>query len=124
MLVGSVLAWGAAVALLGGAVGRDVALGMAAPLVAVVATWVFVVRTHRRNPADVTGVMVQGFVGKMIFFGAYVVVVWTQAVPDPVPFIVSFTGSFLTLYLVEAVLLGRLFRAGPGIQVSPDTHGE
>ena len=118
MIAAAVAAWVVVVALYGSSVGRDVALGMAAPLGAVVVTWVVVVRTHRRRPADVTGVLVQGFVGKMIFFGAYVVAVWTLSAPDPVPFIVSFTGSFLALYLVEAVLFERLFRAGSDAPVS------
>jgi hypothetical protein len=113
MVAGVLAAWIAAVAVFGRAIGRDVAFGMAAPLAAVVVTWVLVVRAHRRGPAAVTSVMLQGFVGKMIFFGVYVVAVWTQARPEPVPFIASFTGSFLALYLVEAMLLGRLFRAGP-----------
>jgi hypothetical protein len=113
MLAGAAAAWLAAVAVFGLEVGRDVAFGMAAPLAAVVVTWVLVVRAHGRNPAAVTGVMVQGFVGKVIFFGVYVVAVWTKVRPEPVPFIASFTGSFLGLYLVEAILLGRLFRAGP-----------
>jgi len=113
MVAGSVAAWVVVVTLFGSAVGRDVALGMAGPLAAVVVTWVLVVRAHRRSASDVTRVMVQGFAGKMVFFGVYVVAVWKQAGPEPIPFIASFTGSFLTLYLVEAILLDRLFRAGP-----------
>jgi putative effector of murein hydrolase LrgA (UPF0299 family) len=113
MLAGSAAVWAVVLWVFGPAVARDVALGIAGPLVAVVVTWVLVVRTHRRSPADVTRVMVAGFAGKMIFFGVYVVAVWTEAAPDPIPFIASFTGSFLTLYGVEAILLDRLFRSGP-----------
>jgi len=113
MVAGTVVAWLGVVGVFGGAVARDAALGMAGPLVAVVVTWVLVVRAHRRSAADVTRVMVQGFAGKMVFFGVYVVAVWRQAGPDPIPFIASFTGSFLMLYLAEAILLDRLFRSGP-----------
>jgi len=113
MVAATLVAWLAVVAVFGLEVGRDVALGMAGPLVAVVVTWVLVERAHRRSASDVTRVMVQGFAGKMVFFGVYVVVVWKQVAPDPIPFIASFTGSFLTLYLVEAILLDRLFRSGP-----------
>jgi hypothetical protein len=112
MVAGSLAVWGIAFAVFGPVVARDVALGIAGPLVAVAATWILVVRAHRRNPAGVSQLMVAGFAGKMVFFGVYVVVVWTEAEPDPIPFIVSFTGSFLTLYGVEALLLDRLFRSG------------
>ncbi len=113
MLAGAVVVWAAALVLFGPAVGRDVALGIAGPFVAVAVTWVLVVGAHRRSPADVTRVMVAGFAGKMIFFGVYVVAVWKLAMPEAIPFIASFTGSFLTLYGVEAFLLDRLFRSGP-----------
>ena len=116
MLAASAAAWLAAVGVFGREVGRDVALGLAAPLAAVVVSWALLVRAHRRDPAGVTGVLLQGFVGKVIFFGVYVVAVWTQARPDPVPFIASFTGSFLALYLAEAILLRRLVGAGPRAQ--------
>jgi len=113
MLAGCLAVWAAVVAAFGTDVGRDVALGMSGPFVAVAVTWVLVVRAHRRNPAGVTGVLLTAFVGKMIFFGVLVVAIWTGARPEPIPFMVSFTGSFLTLYSVEAVLLGRLSRGGP-----------
>ena len=39
-----------------------------------VTTWVLAERTYRRDPARLTGVMMAAFVGKMVFFGAYVAV--------------------------------------------------
>jgi hypothetical protein len=49
----------------------------------------------------------------MVFFGVYVVGVWTLVRPERTAFIASFTGSFLVLYLAEAVLLQRLTGARP-----------
>ena len=60
-----------------------------------------------------TGVLMAGFAGKMVFFGVYVVGVWTLVRPERTAFIASFTGSFLVLYLAEAVLLQRLTGARP-----------
>ena len=71
MLAGAAAAWIAAMLLFGAAIGRDVALGMAAPLAAVTASWALVVRAHRRDPAAITGVMLQGFAGKVIFVENY-----------------------------------------------------
>ncbi|HUF48017.1 MAG TPA: hypothetical protein VMM93_09380 [Vicinamibacterales bacterium] len=112
MIVAALGVWGAAVVAFGPGVGWDVALGLAGPVVAVVASWVAIVRAHRQDPASVTGVLLRGFAGKMVFFGAYVVGVWLLAEPEPTAFIASFTGSFLGLYLAEAVLLQRLGGTG------------
>jgi hypothetical protein len=83
--------------------------GMAAPLTVAIVTWRMADQTYRRDPAALTGLMMTGFVGKMVFFGGYVAVV-TKILSQPaVPFAVSFTGSFIALHLIEALALRRLF---------------
>ena len=44
-----------------------------------------------------------------IIFGAYVVVILAVLRFRPVPFVASFTGYFIVLYLIEALYLKRLF---------------
>jgi hypothetical protein len=83
--------------------------GMAGPLAVAVVTWLLAEQTYRRNPVALTGLMMAGFVGKMVFFGAYVWVVITMLSQPAVPFAVSFTGSFIALHLIEALALKRLF---------------
>ena len=83
--------------------------GMAAPLVVAIVTWRMAEQTYRRDPAALTGLMMAGFVGKMVFFGAYVAVVIKVLSQPAVPFAVSFTGSFIALHLIEALALRRLF---------------
>jgi hypothetical protein len=56
--------------------------------------------------------MFAGFAAKMVFFGGYVVVVLRVFGVRPMPFIASFTTCFIGSYLVEALLLKRLFRSG------------
>ena len=80
--------------------GRDVWLGMLAPLLVVGITWIVTERVYRATPERLTAVMIGGFAGKLVFFGAYV---------GLVPFAVSFTGYFVALHLVEALWLKRLF---------------
>jgi hypothetical protein len=53
--------------------------------------------------------MAAGFALKMIFFGAYVAVMLRVMRVRPFPFVVSFTGYFIGLYLMEALFLRRLF---------------
>jgi hypothetical protein len=89
--------------------GAEVFFGMLGPLVAVAGTWLLVERASRMNPAGVTSVMMAAFLVKMVFFGAYVAAVVTWWEVERTPFIVSFTGYFVTLYAAEALLLRRLF---------------
>jgi hypothetical protein len=83
--------------------------GIAGPLAVAVTTWRLAEQTYRRDPVALTGLMMAGFVGKMVFFGAYVWVVITILSQAAVPFAVSFTGSFIALHLIEALALKRLF---------------
>jgi len=62
-------------------------------------------------------VMVTGFAARMIFFGAYVVVMLRVVGLSPVPFVISFTSYFIAMYAMEAVFLKRLL--DPGAQVAP-----
>jgi hypothetical protein len=107
MIGGSLVTWLAAAVSFGR--GIELLLGMAAPLVVAAGTWVAVERTYRLNPPAVTAVMMGGFLGKMLFFGAYVVVVLRGLAVQPEPFVISFTAYFIGLYLVEAIWLKRLF---------------
>jgi hypothetical protein len=98
------------------ALGREVGLsafaGMIAPLVVALGSWVAIERTYRRSPERVTALMVLAFAGKMVFFGAYVIVALRQPSVRAVPFVVSFTSYFIGLHLIEAVWLRRLFDGG------------
>ena len=94
-----------AIAAAGRANTAEVLLGMVAPLLAACVSWVVTERTYRRDPPALTGVMTAAFAAKMLFFGAYVAVM-------VIPFVVSFTGYFIALYLTEALLMRRLFAGG------------
>ena len=84
--------------------------GIIGPLLAALATWIVVVRAHRQNPAGVMNVMLAAFLVKAVFFGVYVVVMIKVLELEPVPFIVSFAVTFITLYAVQGLLFARLFR--------------
>ena len=84
-------------------------LGMLGPLASALATWIVVARTAAMAPEKVTGVMVTGLAVKMVFFGVYVVAMLKGAGLRPVPFMVSFAGSFIALHAMEAGFLRRVF---------------
>ena len=104
--VGSALA---ITAIAGRAHAADVLLGMAAPLAATTVSWVLAERTFAREPERLTALMIAAFAAKMLLFGAYVAFVIGVLGLNPTPFVVSFTGYFIALYLVEALLMRRLF---------------
>jgi hypothetical protein len=56
-------------------------------------------------------VMVQGLAVKAVFFGAYVVSMLRVVELRPVPFVVSFTGYFIALHVMEAMFMRRLFHS-------------
>ena len=90
----------------------SIVAGMAGPLAAACATWIAVDRTFRASPDRLTALMVSAFFVKMLFFGAYVVVVLKLLGLPPAPFGVSFTCYFVGLYMTEALLFRRLFSSG------------
>ena len=91
---------------------RDVAveilLGMGAPLAIAVATLVLVERTYRRDPRNVTSMMVRAFIAKMVLIGAYVAIVLGAMSVQAAPFIISFTAYFIALYVIEFLCLRRM----------------
>ena len=109
MLGVSTASWLAA-ALLLDVPSRNAALfGTVGPLAVAIATWLLAERTYRRDPGALTGLMMAGFAAKMVFFGAYVTLMIKGLSQPAVPFVVSFTGSFIALHLIEALALRRLF---------------
>jgi hypothetical protein len=89
--------------------GREIWVGMFAPLIVVSVTWLLAQRVYKARPEQLTSMMISAFGGKLVFFGAYVGLAIGVFGVNPVPFIASFTGYFIALHLIEALLLKRLF---------------
>ncbi len=99
----------AAAAALATGAGREVWLGMAAPLAVACGSWLLIVRTYRAHPEQLTGVMMGGFFVKLVFFGAYLWMAVALLHVRPAAFAASFGLYFIALHLTEAVCLRRLF---------------
>jgi hypothetical protein len=109
MVIGSLGTALLAIAFAGRRSAREVLLGMLAPLGAAGISWVLTERVYRQNPGRVTALLMSAFVGKMVFFGAYVAVMLRVVGLRLAPFVASFTAYFIALYLIEALLMRRLF---------------
>ena len=117
MIGSSVASWAAISAAGGGAFNPELALGMAAPLASAGVTWHLVERTHARAPERVTGVLIAGMAIKMLFFGAYVVLLAALGLRLR-PLVVSFAVYFIALHAIEAGYLRRLFARGAEPSIS------
>jgi hypothetical protein len=111
MAGGSVLSWLVVTLATANRVNPEMLFGMLGPLVSAELTLALARQTFASNPERLTGVMIAGFWAKMVFFGAYVVVMLRVLMLRPVPFIVSFTSYFIALYAAQAILLRRMFAA-------------
>lgn len=90
--------------------GRDVGLGVAAPVVMSVCSWRSVTRVWTTDPASSLAVMVRGFIVKAAGIIAWVAIALRGFEVRPEPFVVSLTVSFLALHLTEAWCLKRLMQ--------------
>ncbi len=88
----------------------EVAFGMLGPLAVAAGSWVVVERAHRRNRETLMPLLIAGFAFKVVFFGAYVMVMIELLSLRPMPFALSFAAFFGGLHVVEALYLRRLFR--------------
>ena len=109
MAVASITSWIAAAVLVGPGTSFEIFFGMLGPLAAVSGTWLLAEWVYRQHPEQLTGLMAAAFLLKMVFFGLYVAVMLLVMRVRPLPFVVSFTGYFIGLYLMEALYLKRLF---------------
>jgi hypothetical protein len=95
----------------------EIVLGMAAPLVAVLATGAIVERQYLANPAGLMPVMLKALAAKAIFFSTWLIAMLKGLELQPTPFAVSFVVAFIALYGTQAVLFERLFsRAWRGVR--------
>jgi hypothetical protein len=112
MTAASVGSWLAVTAIVGSRAAVEVLAGMIGPLAMAAGSWVMAERTYRRRPAQLTAVMIGAFGVKMLFFGAYVAIALKVLSLRPIPFVISFTGYFIGLHLMEALYLRRLLAGG------------
>ncbi len=107
--VAALIAASAAAALIAPQAAAEILFGPVAPLVVAVGSWRLMERAYRRSPEQLARLMVRAFLGKLVFFGIYVIVAVGVLSLDPAWFVGSFAVSFIVLHLTEALQLRRLF---------------
>ena len=80
-------------------------LGWIIPVLAGVATIYFVLDAAKKDAQLVTKTIAKGFVIKMVYYGATILILFKLYSFEPVPFICTFAGFFLGLHALEAVII-------------------
>ena len=107
MVALSVGTWAGAALIVDRRTSVEMFFGMLGPLAAVSATWVLTLWIYRRPAPESTSLMLAAFLLKMVFFAGYVAIMLRVVGFRPIPFVASFTGCFIGLYLMEALYLKR-----------------
>ena len=90
------------------AAAAEIVLGMAAPLLAVVATGILAERTFLADPALLLPVMLKALIAKVVFFTTWLIAMLKGLELQPGPFATSFVIAFIALYAVQAARFERL----------------
>jgi hypothetical protein len=93
-------------------VNPEVLLGMIGPLAMASVTWILTERTFASAPERVMALFIKAFVGKMVFAALYVAVMLRAVGLRPIPFVASFTASFIVLLIMQVAFFRRLFERG------------
>ena len=87
-------------------------LGIAGPVIVASGSWTMTTRTWARDKAALLPWMIRAFAAKAMFVVAYVVMMLKVVDARPMPFVLSFIGTYLATHLAEAYCLRRLMAAG------------
>tara|TARA_B100001964_G_scaffold63079_1_gene71849 strand:- start:337 stop:693 length:357 start_codon:yes stop_codon:yes gene_type:complete len=88
---------------------KEIFLGMIAPLIVGIISILVLSEKNKKNPGNVTNVLIQSFAGKMIFYALYFIYIFTFYTFNPLPFVISFVSYFVTIHICEALFLRSIF---------------
>ena len=83
----------------------EIFLGWFLPTVAGIATIYFILEAAKKGAQFVTKSLGVGFLFKMIYYGATILLIIRIYSFEPIPFIISFAGFFLGLHALEAIII-------------------
>ena len=86
---------------------KEIFFGISAPVFVGFATVYFMIKYSNYSATNLNKMLMSGFAIKFIFYGLYIIIIFTVYPFKPIPFICSFTASFIGLHLMEAVVLKK-----------------
>ena len=86
----------------------EIFLGLIGPVLVGFITIFFMIKYSNSRAIRFNRMLVRGFAIKFIFYGVFIITIFTVYSFKPVPFMCSFTSSFIGLHLMEAIVLKKI----------------
>ena len=83
--------------------------GILLPWLVVLVELFFIYKVKGKKSELTTKVLLTGFVSKMMLFAIYLSIIIYFYSFAPLPFVISFSGSFIVFHTLEAIVLKSLF---------------
>ena len=86
----------------------EIFLGLLAPIFVGYGTVFFIKKYSNMGITYFNKMLIKGFAIKFIFYGGFILTIFTVYSFNPVPFMCSFIASFIGLHIVETIILKKI----------------
>ena len=86
----------------------EIFLGLMAPTLIGYGTVFFMAKYSNMGMSYFNRMLIKGFGLKFIFYGVFILIIFTVYSFNPIPFMCSFTASFIGLHMMEAIVLKKI----------------
>ena len=86
----------------------EIFLGLIGPVLVGFITIFFMIKYSNSRAIRFNKMLVRGFAIKFIFYGVFIITIFTVYSFKPIPFMCSFTVSFIGLHMMEAIVLKKI----------------
>ena len=86
----------------------EIFLGLIGPVLVGFVTIFYMIKYSNSRAIRFNKMLVRGFAIKFIFYGVFIITIFTVYSFNPVPFMCSFAVSFIGLHMMEAIVLKKI----------------
>ncbi len=86
----------------------EIFLGLLAPVLVGFVTVFFMEKHSNEEVIYFNSMLMRGFALKFIFYGLFILIIFTVYSFNPIPFMCSFTSSFIGLHIMETIVLKKI----------------
>jgi len=86
----------------------EIFLGLIGPVLVGFVTIFYMIKYSNSRAIRFNKMLVRGFAIKFIFYGVFIITIFTVYSFKPIPFMCSFTVSFIGLHMMEAIVLKKI----------------
>ena len=87
---------------------NEIFLGLLAPIFVGYGTVFFMEKHSNMGTIYFNRMLIKGFALKFIFYGLFILTIFTVYSFNPIPFMCSFTSSFIGLHMMETIVLKKI----------------